>query len=157
MEAWWGRREGAGGDGLRVASRPGKASPFGLYRLRRKGQAERPYRSLLESVEPLRGSCDCPDFSRNALGTCKHLLCVVDELAARGGQRAGKLDAAAGGGEGEGWGAERGGADRIARVRGGALDRAGWGIRCGPERPGRPERPERPERCIDGRAGSGSG
>ena len=59
------------------------SSPVGLYRVRRKRETQRPYRVLLESVDPLRGSCSCPDFQRNALAACKHLLGVVDEIGAR--------------------------------------------------------------------------
>jgi hypothetical protein len=35
---------------------------------------------VLESLEPLEGSCDCPDFLRSSLGLCKHLLVVLDDL-----------------------------------------------------------------------------
>jgi superfamily II DNA or RNA helicase len=69
-------------DGLRVAKRP-QGTPFGIYATRRPRQKARPYRTLLEAFRPLRGSCDCPDFRRASLGLCKHLLVVLDDLAAR--------------------------------------------------------------------------
>ena len=69
-------------DDLRVAERP-SGSAFGLYRTRRPRSSVRPYRTVLSSLEPLRGNCDCPDFRRASLGLCKHLLIVLDDLAAR--------------------------------------------------------------------------
>jgi hypothetical protein len=70
-------------DDLRVARRPGGGEPFGLYSTRRPRQAPRPYETVLEGLDPPRGSCDCPDFLRNSLGLCKHLLVVMRDLAAR--------------------------------------------------------------------------
>jgi hypothetical protein len=70
-------------DRLRVAVRPGGGSPFGTYATRRSRETARPYTTYLASLVPLRGSCDCPDFLRNSLGLCKHLLVVLDDLAAR--------------------------------------------------------------------------
>jgi SNF2-related domain/Helicase conserved C-terminal domain len=69
-------------DELRVATHP-KGSPFGRYTTRRLRQKPRPYSTQLTSLVPLRGSCDCPDYLRNSLGLCKHLLVVLDNLAAR--------------------------------------------------------------------------
>ena len=43
----------------------------------------RPYRTLLETLDPLRGSCDCPDFRRGSLGLCKHLIAVLEDLAGK--------------------------------------------------------------------------
>jgi len=70
-------------DGLRVGERPPGAKPFGAYRTRTGRRALRPYRSVLRSLTPLVGSCDCPDFLRGSLGLCKHLLVVLDTLAAK--------------------------------------------------------------------------
>ncbi len=70
-------------DALRVAERPAGAIPFGPYRTRAHGDAPRPYRTLLHSLTPLDGSCDCPDFLRASLGVCKHLLVVIDALASQ--------------------------------------------------------------------------
>ena len=69
-------------EALRVQQRP--AGGFrGEYRTGRRRQKQRPYRTTLASVEPLRGSCDCPDFTSNSLGLCKHLLTVLGDLASR--------------------------------------------------------------------------
>jgi superfamily II DNA or RNA helicase len=70
-------------DELRVAQRPPGREPFGLYATRKPRSAARPYQTLLRSVEPLRASCDCRDFLRNSLGLCKHVLAVLEDLAAR--------------------------------------------------------------------------
>src|SRR5688572_29485379 len=61
-------------DGLQIISRPAGGRILGLYATRRKGSPARPYRTLLRRVEPVEGSCDCPDFLRSSLGLCKHLL-----------------------------------------------------------------------------------
>jgi hypothetical protein len=59
-----------------------RGGPWGRYRLGRPEADEAsPYDSRLFSLAPLRGSCDCPDFLRAALGLCKHLLAVVEHLA----------------------------------------------------------------------------
>jgi superfamily II DNA or RNA helicase len=93
-------------DGLRVTSRPKGRGVLGAYttarapdskgerrkepagkrsngkaqRTRRARREPRPYTSVLESVQPLRASCDCPDFLRSSLGVCKHLLIVLDDV-----------------------------------------------------------------------------
>jgi hypothetical protein len=70
-------------DRLRIAARPGRGAAFGLYTTRRPRESARPYATHLESLAPLRGSCDCPDYLRSSLGLCKHLLVVLDDLASR--------------------------------------------------------------------------
>jgi hypothetical protein len=70
-------------DGLQIVSRPAAGGLLGLYTTRRKGSAARPYRTLLRRVEPIDGSCDCPDFLRSSLGLCKHLLTVLEDVASR--------------------------------------------------------------------------
>ncbi len=40
----------------------------------------RPYVVRLDGVEPLAGSCDCPDYLKSSLGLCKHLLVVLDHV-----------------------------------------------------------------------------
>jgi hypothetical protein len=83
LEAVLRRFDFARQDGLRVAGRPSGGSPFGLYRTgRRRGRA-RPYRTVLRGVEPLVASCACADFVRNSLGLCKHVLVILDDIAAR--------------------------------------------------------------------------
>lgn len=69
-------------DGLRVSTRP-SGGPFGTYGTRRPRKLQRPYRTVLEQLAPLRGSCDCPDFRRASLGLCKHLLVVLNDLSSR--------------------------------------------------------------------------
>ena len=36
----------------------------------------------MRSLQPLTASCNCPDFLRNSLGLCKHVLAVVGNLTA---------------------------------------------------------------------------
>lgn len=68
---------------LTVLSQPAK-SPWGRYRLGRPDtDGALPYVVSLESLEPLSGSCGCADFLRSSLGLCKHLLAVIDHLAAK--------------------------------------------------------------------------
>ena len=81
MEAVLRRCQFGKQDGLEVASRPPRGAPFGIYATRRAGSSERPYTTMLERADPIGGSCDCPDFLRNSLGICKHLLVVLDDMA----------------------------------------------------------------------------
>ena len=83
LEALIRRMAFARRDGLRVASKPPGGHSFGLYAVRRPREKPRPYRTLLRGVDPIDGSCDCPDFLRNSLGLCKHLLVVLCSLAAQ--------------------------------------------------------------------------
>jgi len=83
MEALLRRFGFARRDVLRVAARPARGAPLGQYRTRPRRAGARPYRTLLRSLAPLDGSCDCPDFLRSSLGLCKHLLVVLDALAAQ--------------------------------------------------------------------------
>jgi superfamily II DNA or RNA helicase len=71
-------------DGLRVAERP-ETGVLGVYRTRAPGRAgDRPYDTVLSSVEPLRVSCSCADFVRSSLALCKHGLTVLDALEKAG-------------------------------------------------------------------------
>lgn len=70
-------------DELTIASRPPNRSVFGLYTTRRKRSSARPYQTVLRSVAPLAGSCDCPDFLRSSLGICKHILVVLEDIASK--------------------------------------------------------------------------
>ncbi len=83
LDAVLRRVEFAARDELRVATRPAGGRPFGLYRTRRPRSRPRPYETLLESLDPLSGSCNCADYARGSLGLCKHLLAVIDDLARR--------------------------------------------------------------------------
>ena len=83
MEALLRRCASGRRDKLRVCSRPPAGEPFGIYETRRPRESIRPYNTLLESLQPLRGSCDCPDFLRSSLGVCKHMFAVLDEITSR--------------------------------------------------------------------------
>jgi len=83
FEAILRRLSSARGQELTVGKSP-RGGPFGDYTLRsRQTGGNLRYAVRLYSVAPLRGSCDCPDYLRGALGLCKHLLAVVDCLAAK--------------------------------------------------------------------------
>jgi superfamily II DNA or RNA helicase len=57
---------------------------WGRRRLGRPGaDGVLPYDVRLWSLAPLAGSCDCADFSRGALGLCKHLGAALAHLAGR--------------------------------------------------------------------------
>lgn len=77
------RLESSRKDELRLESRPEGGGMLGLYGTRRKGSASRPYHTVVSGVQPIAGSCDCPDFLKNSLGVCKHILAVVEHLHAR--------------------------------------------------------------------------
>ncbi len=80
LEAALRRLSAARQDGLMVATAP--PSGLGAFTTRRKDSVTRPYRILIEEIEPLRASCDCRDFVRNSLGLCKHVLTVLAEQSA---------------------------------------------------------------------------
>ncbi len=69
-------------DELVVKSRPKKGWRGG-YTTGRKRAQPRPYRTQVLSLDPLRISCDCPDYLRNGLGSCKHGLTVLASLASK--------------------------------------------------------------------------
>jgi hypothetical protein len=71
-------------DRIEVVTRPPQGRRLGLYATGRPG-ASAPYRTLLRGVEPVDGSCDCADFVRSALGLCKHLLAVLEDVSSRRG------------------------------------------------------------------------
>jgi len=59
-----------------------RGGPWGRYVLGRAGaEGALPYDVRLASLVPVRGSCDCADFLRGALGLCKHLLAILEHLA----------------------------------------------------------------------------
>jgi superfamily II DNA or RNA helicase len=59
-----------------------RRGPWGRYVLgRADADGTLPYDVRLASSAPVRGSCDCADFLRGALGLCKHLLAVLEHLA----------------------------------------------------------------------------
>ena len=83
MDAVLRRLESARKDSLRVEARPADGRLLGLYVTRRPGAGSRPYRTVLHGVDPIEGRCDCPDFLKNSLGLCKHILVVLEHLHAR--------------------------------------------------------------------------
>jgi hypothetical protein len=83
MEATLRRFEVARKDELRISARPPRGTPLGLYGTQGRRGRVRPYRTLLRSIDPLAASCDCADFVRNSLGLCKHVLAILDGLAAK--------------------------------------------------------------------------
>ena len=85
MDALLRRLESGRKDELRIESRPEGGNVLGLYATRRRGSEARPYRTIASGVDPLKGRCDCPDYLRNSLGLCKHVLVVLEHLHGRPG------------------------------------------------------------------------
>jgi hypothetical protein len=82
LDAVLRRCASAHADEIQIVGRP-RGGLLGLYATRRRESSARPYRTLLRRVEPLDGSCECADFLRNSLGLCKHLVAVLEDVAAR--------------------------------------------------------------------------
>jgi hypothetical protein len=81
MDALLRRLEFARRDELRVDRRPRGGKRLGEYTTRVPGRnGRRPYRTLMRSLDPISGSCDCRDFVRSSLGLCKHLLVVLADI-----------------------------------------------------------------------------
>ena len=83
LDAVLRRLDAARKDSLRVEARPTDGRHLGLYVTRRPGAGSRPYRTILHGVDPIKGRCDCPDFIKNSLGLCKHILVVLNHLHTR--------------------------------------------------------------------------
>jgi superfamily II DNA or RNA helicase len=83
LEAVLRRLEAARKDSLRVEARPADGRYFGLYVTRRPGAGSRPYRTIVYGIDPIACRCDCPDFVKNSLGLCKHILVVLNHLHSR--------------------------------------------------------------------------
>ena len=83
MDALLRRLESVKSDALRIDARPGGGHLLGPYVTKRRKTDVRPYSTVLEAVEPIGGSCDCPDFLKNSLGVCKHILTVLEHLYSR--------------------------------------------------------------------------
>ena len=64
----------------RILSRP-KGKPFGDYHL--LSTSGREYRVAMRGPGLFDNYCSCPDFSRNTLGTCKHIESVLERLRKR--------------------------------------------------------------------------
>ncbi len=85
MDALLRRLDSGRKDELRIESRPEGGTVLGPYATRRRGSEARPYRTIVAGVDPLRGRCDCPDYLRNSLGLCKHILVVLEHVHGRPG------------------------------------------------------------------------
>lgn len=83
LEALLRRHSSSHKDELRPQTRPKR--PFlGAHATRRKGKqgSPRPYTTVLTSVSPPAGSCDCLDFVKSSLGLCKHLFVLLENIYA---------------------------------------------------------------------------
>ena len=83
MDALLRRLDSVKKDGLAIDSRPAGGSPLGAYATKRRGSGVRPYSSAIFGVDPIDARCDCPDFLKNSLAICKHILIILDDLHAR--------------------------------------------------------------------------
>ncbi len=83
VDALLRRLESARKDELLIDARPADGRTLGLYATRRKGSTSRPYHTVVSGVDPIAGSCDCPDFLKNSLGVCKHVFAVLNHLYSR--------------------------------------------------------------------------
>ena len=80
MDALLRRLDSVKSDVLRIASRPPNGRILGLYTTRRRTSKARPYQTTIVGVDPIEARCDCPDFVKNALGVCKHVLSVLEDI-----------------------------------------------------------------------------
>lgn len=78
LEALLRRISAARRDGLHVQM-PRTAQPA-VY-LVGKGSSGTRYRTVLRSIHPPAGSCECPDYVRSSLGLCKHLIAVLERVS----------------------------------------------------------------------------
>ena len=76
----WSRSDGTT---CGVEARPADGRLLGFYLTRRTGSGARPYRTVLHGVDPIDARCNCPDFLKNSLGICKHVLVVLEHLHTR--------------------------------------------------------------------------
>ncbi len=64
-------------DQLQVTGAVRAKRPHAEFKVSRPGRKGQSYRVLLRGVCPLDAACSCPDFVRNSLGVCKHILAVL--------------------------------------------------------------------------------
>ena len=83
MDAVSRRLEAARKDDLRIVAKPPAGGVLGQYATGRKNSDARPYDIVLRGVDPIDARCNCPDFLKNSLALCKHVLAVLDHLHAR--------------------------------------------------------------------------
>jgi superfamily II DNA or RNA helicase len=83
LDALVRRLESVKREELRLKVRPDGGRLLGDYVTSRPGAGARPYRTRLAGVEPINARCDCPDFLKNSLGICKHVLAVLAHIHAK--------------------------------------------------------------------------
>jgi hypothetical protein len=88
MEALLRRFRSSRDGTLKIVRGPLGGSSTGLYRVRRSDSSTE-YSTLLRSIDPPSGSCDCPDYGRSSLGLCKHLLAALEYAVKRDPKRRG--------------------------------------------------------------------
>ena len=78
-------------DDLRIQTSPPGREVLGRYTTKRKGRGgSRPYTTMLHRLNPLDADCDCPDYLKNSLGICKHILAILEHVF----EKPGRLDRA---------------------------------------------------------------
>ncbi len=82
------RRQRAADEPMRITRLTEQKHPFGDYQVSRTtGDEQHPYTVELRSLDKRVNSCTCPDFTKNGLGTCKHIEHVLLHLPQRRGKR----------------------------------------------------------------------
>ncbi len=75
------RRQRAREEKMRIKpTRPGRLWSDYLVTNRASGKT---YRVALRGTEPGQSYCSCPDFRKSTLGTCKHIIRVIDKISPR--------------------------------------------------------------------------
>ena len=64
-------------DKLQVSGRVRAALSGAEFKVSKAEQRRSSYRVAVWQLNPLHASCNCPDFVRNSLGVCKHVLAVL--------------------------------------------------------------------------------
>jgi superfamily II DNA or RNA helicase len=76
------RKERAGNERMRL-TRPKSGAVWGDYNVFNPASGKS-YRVSLRGWERGESFCECPDFRKNTLGTCKHIMCVLDSVTKAG-------------------------------------------------------------------------
>jgi superfamily II DNA or RNA helicase len=71
------RRLAAAPDAGAILSRPRRRA-LGWYAVGRRERGAPHYKVLLSSLDPIEGSCSCPDFAKASLGLCKHIFLAAE-------------------------------------------------------------------------------
>lgn len=77
-------------DKLKVINKPIKGKMLGRYTTGNNTSKVRPYDTIIKNFAKIDASCNCPDFLKNSLGVCKHVLCVYDAIYLELGKRSDK-------------------------------------------------------------------